>query len=71
MGYKFNPFIGNLDIAPTVDTSSFATSVPRVVANGVTYTVPTNVQVSYSSQIYIQAGGQIAVRGTGSLIFKV
>jgi hypothetical protein len=64
----FNPVSGKFDYVD-INTVVYAVSVPRAVANGVTFTVLTNTQVCYSNTILTQAGGIVLTAGTGVLTY--
>lgn len=63
----FNPFTGKFDY--TLDPSAFSIATPQVVANGVTFTVATNTQVTYANTIVVQAGGIVKTEGTAALTY--
>lgn len=62
MAYAFSPFTGTLDYYDPVTPPT-----PNIVAAGINYNVPDNTQVTYSGQIYVQAGGVVSTSGSGVL----
>lgn len=53
----------------TAPSTASSSGIPIIVTTSVTYTVPTNTQVSYTTPITVQAGGIVLTAGTGTLTF--
>lgn len=65
----FNAVSGKFDYVDITDTSLLAPATPKVVANGVTFTVRDNTQVCHANAIVTSAGGIILTAGTGVLTY--